>query len=246
LSTPLDLASADFLADIVDAFKIASGDNNFYPLIERACASGKPIIVSSGLSDLAQIQRTKAFVETQWKHRSIQQQMAVLHCVSCYPTPPEQVNLASIPYMARELGCIIGYSDHMLGIDASLYAIAAGARIIEKHFTLDKNFSSFRDHQLSADPADMKQLVAQVKHLSSMVGMPEKVVQSCEAAGVPLIRRSIVAGAELPAGHTITLHDLLWLRPGDGIAPGREDEFIGRTLRRTVSFGEALSPADVE
>jgi N,N'-diacetyllegionaminate synthase len=183
IATPLDLGSAAFLEDLVDAFKIASGDNTFYPLVSAVAASGKPVIVSSGLCDLVQIRRIQEFVLREWIARSITPQLAILHCVTSYPAPLEQTNLAAIPLMARELGCAIGYSDHTLGITACIAAAALGARIIEKHFTLDKAFSDFRDHQLSADPTDMRRLVEAVAEVPVLVGAAEKAVPPRSCAG---------------------------------------------------------------
>jgi N,N'-diacetyllegionaminate synthase len=246
ISTPLDIASADFLRPLVDCFKIASGDNDFYPLIERVCQSGKPIIISSGLSDLAQMAKSKQFVEDQWTLRGINQHLAVLHCVSSYPVPSDQANLAAIPFLARELGCTIGYSDHTVGLEACLIAVALGAQIVEKHFTLDKHYSDFRDHQLSADPAEMKQLVEQTARVRATMGKPEKKIQPIEADGVPLIRRSIVAAADLPQGHQLNSQDITWTRPVRGLRPGDEGQIIGRALKAPVSFGEPILISDLE
>jgi sialic acid synthase SpsE len=245
-STPLDLESAKFLKDLVDCYKIASGDNNFFPLIEQVCATGKPIILSSGLSDLSRVQQAQQFIEAQWSRHGLQPGLAVLHCVSSYPVPAEQANLAAIPYMKNRLGCPIGYSDHTLGLEACIIALALGAEIIEKHFTLDKNYSAFRDHQLSADPKEMQELVAQAARVPLMVGKPEKIVQPCEMELVQAARRSIVAGANLTQGHRLNRDDLLWLRPGTGLPPGEENLLVGRTLKRDMALGEPFSLDDLE
>jgi sialic acid synthase SpsE len=245
-STPLDLESAKFLKDLVDCYKIASGDNNFFPLIEQVCATGKPIILSSGLSDLSRVQQAQQFIEAQWSRHGLQPGLAILHCVSSYPVPAEQANLAAIPYMKSRLGCPIGYSDHTLGLEACIIALALGAEIIEKHFTLDKNYSAFRDHQLSADPKEMQELVAQAARVPLMVGKPEKIVQPCEMELVQAARRSIVAGANLTQGHRLNRDDLLWLRPGTGLPPGEENLLVGRTLKRDMALGEPFSLDDLE
>jgi sialic acid synthase SpsE len=246
LSTPLDLESAKFLEPLVDAYKIASGDNDFYPLLEVASRTGKPIIMSSGLSDLQQVQKSKRFIEEQWRAHGIHQALAVLHCVSSYPVAPEEANLAAIAVMIQELGCPVGYSDHTLGIEACLLAVALGARVIEKHFTLDRNFSTFRDHQLSSDPEELKRLVEGAARVRTLLGVPQKTVQQSEASAVLSIRRSIVAANELPQGHRLSLHDLTWIRPAVGLRPGQEGSLIGRVLKRTVGFGEPILPVDVE
>ena len=140
----------------------------------------------------------------------------------------------------------IGYSDHTLGIEAAILATALGAKIIEKHFTLDKNFSDFRDHQLSADPPEMRDLVKQIRLTSSMLGENRKQVENCEEEVVTAIRRSIVAGRDMPVGHHVDMSDLTWLRPSGGLIPGKEKVLIGKRLKRDVSFGEQLSVTDVE
>lgn len=245
-STPLDLKSAEFLESLVDCYKIASGDNNFFPLMAQIAKTGKPVIMSSGLSDLNQVKKSISFIEDQWTRNGIQQQLAVLHCVSSYPVPDEQANLAAIPYMKSQLGCPIGYSDHTLGLDACIIAMALGARIIEKHFTLDKNYSDFRDHQLSADPGEMKELVIKAAQIPFMLGKPEKTIQPCEVEMVQTIRRSIAAGADLSRGHLLTWEDLIWLRPGQGLPPGEEKRLIGRRLKRDCAFGEPITLQDIK
>ena len=245
-STPLDLESARFLKDLVDCYKIASGDNNFYPLLEQVCQTGQDIILSSGISDLDLVQQSKRYIEDHWSRQGLQPGLAILHCVSSYPVPAEQANLAAIPYMRSTLGCPIGYSDHTLGLTACIIAMALGAQIIEKHFTLDKNYSDFRDHQLSADPKELKELVTLATLVPRMVGKPEKIVQPCEVEMVEAIRRSIVAGADLARGHCLTWDDLTWLRPGTGLTPGEENLLLGRTLKRAMTSGEPFSLDDLE
>lgn len=242
LSTPLDLESGRFLEPLVDAFKIASGDNDFFPLIEQVCRTGKPLIISTGLADLAHLKKVKAFVDAQAGHGPL----AFLHCVCSYPVPPEEANLAAIPLLASELGVTIGYSDHSMGAEACLAAATLGARILEKHFTLDKKFSDFRDHQLSADPEEMRRIVDGVRKIEALLGKREKCVQPSEAGNQKVARRSIVIGADLPQGHRLRFEDLAWLRPAGGLSPGEERQVVGKTLRRPMAFGEMIAAADVE
>jgi len=246
LSTPLSLQAAAFLEPLIDAYKIASGDNDFFPLLEQVARTGKPVIVSTGVSDVSQIDATVRFLRGQWESRGIPGELALLHCVSSYPTPPEQANLRSIPFLAARFGCTAGYSDHTLGTDAAVLAVAAGARIIEKHFTLDKNQSDFRDHQLSADPAEMANLVQRIGEAESLLGTWDKPIQPCEAASQTAIRRSIVAAHDLKSGTAIAAADLKWIRPGDGLRPGNEGKLIGRRLNRDMREDDAISPSDVE
>jgi sialic acid synthase SpsE len=241
LTSPFALDVVAPLTPHVDGFKIASGDNTFRPLLDAVAASGKPVIVSTGLLDLAGVQALHACLAP----RLPAARLALLHCVTAYPAPDEQAGLAAIPVLARALPCTVGYSDHTLGIDAAALAVAAGARIIEKHFTLDKQYSDFRDHQLSADPADLRALVTRIRQAERFLGTAGKSLQPCEQAMVTPVRRSICARRDLPAGHRLAMADLAWLRPGDGLAPGHEAELLGKALRQAVTAGQRLTPDQV-
>jgi N,N'-diacetyllegionaminate synthase len=245
ISTPFDLESVDVLKPLVDAFKISSGDNTFFPLIERVSNTGKPVIISSGLIDIDGLKQTVNFVKDTAHGKNGGVDLAVLHCVSSYPVPPEEANLKSICYLENELDCLIGYSDHTNGIAAASLAVASGARIIEKHFTLDKNYSDFRDHQLSADPADMKELVIRCREALLMLGEAEKIIQSCEKDGLSGSRRSIAANSDMEEGRVISESDLTWIRPGGGFKPGDESLLIGKTLKRAVGVGQVFEKEDL-
>lgn len=242
LSTPFDLESATFLNSIVPAFKVASGDNTFYPLLERIAGFGKPVLLSSGLADLGTLQGSKVFVESIWQRDGVAQELAVLHCVAGYPVPPGEANLAAIGRMRSEFHCTIGYSDHTIGVEASVLAVALGARIIEKHFTIDKHYSDFRDHQLSADPPEMAALVRRVREATTLLGTGIKVPQHCEQANEAALRRSVAVRRDMPQGAALTWDDLTWIRPGGGYPPGSELRVVGCTLRRPVHAGEILAP----
>lgn len=245
VSTPLDLDSAALLEPLVDAYKIASADNLFFPLLEQIAATGKPVIVSAGLSSAERIEQSIAYLRGQWAAAGTEERLVVLHCVSSYPAEPESVNLATIGYLNELLGCTVGYSDHTIGIEVCELAVAAGARVIEKHFTLDKHASDFRDHQLSADPDDLRRLVERIRRAEKIVGSPGKVVQPAEAELEPLVARSLTAAADLPAGHVLERSDLAWTRPGGGMAPGDESRVLGKTLLAAHGLGERILPTDV-
>jgi N,N'-diacetyllegionaminate synthase len=251
VATPLDLESVGFLEGRVDALKIASGDNDFFPLIERVADTELPMIISSGLAEVGDIRKAKGTAEGRWAERGIQQEVAVLHCVSAYPVDPEAWDLGRIRVLAEALGCTVGYSDHAIGIEACVAAAAIGARIIEKHFTLDHDFSNFRDHKLSAEPGELAKLVREVRRASAEGEDEPPATQGAarralEEPNRNALRRSIVAGAELRRGHRLELGDLAWMRPRDGLAPGEEDLLLGRTLRRDLRLGETITTADVE
>jgi N,N'-diacetyllegionaminate synthase len=245
LSTPLDLDSAQLLDPLVDAFKVASGDITFIPLLDFIASTGKPVILSTGASEMPEVRAAVARVRDAWEARGLKNNLAVLHCVSAYPTPPDQANLRGIATLATELGVEVGYSDHVIGIEAAVASVAAGARIVEKHFTLDKAHSTLRDHALSADPADFREMVTRIRALEAMLGSGAKRPQAAELATAQAIRRSIAASRDLPGGHVLRSDDFVWLRPGSGLQPGREHELTGRRLTRAVRSGELLSRDDV-
>ncbi len=245
ISTPFDLESAAFLAGVADALKIASGDNTFYPLIHEAAMSTKPLVISSGISALAELKNAVNAVESVRGPRA-EPGLAILHCLSSYPALPGDVNLRSIPYLQEHLPYPIGYSDHTIGIDSALLAVALGARIVEKHFTLELVSSSFRDHALSATPSQMRELVERVEGAQIMLGSFDKTVQPSEEPNRVALRRSLVTRRDLEEGHELRASDVTWVRPGGGIAPGREQEFLGRCLTRSIRSGEQIREADLK
>lgn len=242
LSTPFDMCSASFLNEIVPAFKISSGDNSFYPLLKYIASFNKQIILSSGLTDLNEIKYSKGFIEKAWRENGFNQDIAVLHCVCSYPVQPCEVNLAAIKVLKDELKCTVGYSDHTIGIESAVLSVAFGASIIEKHFTLDKNFSDFRDHILSADPIEMKRLVQKVKETSVMIGKPEKKIQESEAVLIESLRRRIVAKRDLSEGKIITMNDITWVRKAGGFPAGRECQLLGKRLLKPLKSGDEIIP----
>ncbi|MEX2195770.1 MAG: N-acetylneuraminate synthase family protein [Thermoleophilaceae bacterium] len=245
LSTPLDLESAGFLEGIVDAMKIASGDNDFFPLLRRVAAGDKPIVISTGASEEGHVQAAVDAV-TEVRGPAARDSVALLHCVSSYPAEPQDLNLRAIPYLAERFPYAVGYSDHSLGITAALAAVALGARIVEKHFTLESVSSDFRDHQLSATPSQMRELVDAIEQAQGMLGSFEKTIQPTEAEARDGIHRSIVAARDLQPGHKIREDDLTWVRPGGGLAPGQEACLLGYRLRTRKHSGEQLLVSDLE
>ncbi len=240
ISTPFDIESALFLNGIVDALKIASGDNNFYPLIEAIAETGKPIIMSTGFANIQQIIKSKILIEKTWVQQDIVQDLAILHCVSAYPVEPQYANLQAIQTLLKSFDCTIGLSDHTLGINAAIVSVGMGARIIEKHFTIDKHFSDFRDHQISTDPKEMKQLIQSVREVEKMLGSGDKTPQLPEKNSVTQVRRSIVAKHALSKNHILQLDDITWIRPGGGLGPGEEQRIIGKRLNQDVQKGEKI------
>lgn len=245
LSTPFDLGSLRFLDELVPAVKIASGDNDFFPLIEAAARTGKPILLSTGLADLDLIARDVDLIRGVWREIGADpDQLVVLQCAVSYPTPYEEANLLAIRELA-ELHVTVGLSDHTLGVDAAPIAVGLGARVIEKHFTIAKDHSDFRDHAVSADPPELAELVRRVREASVLLGDGVKRVQPTEAAAAGAVRRSIVAARGMQAGTVVTMEDLDWVRMGGGLSVGREDDIVGKLLARDVLAGEGLDEAAV-
>jgi N-acetylneuraminate synthase/N,N'-diacetyllegionaminate synthase len=244
LSTPFDIDSALFLNDLVPAFKIASGDNDFFPLIEVIANTGKPIIMSTGLMDFNEIKNSALFIRKIWKENRINQDLALLHCLSSYPTPLESANLLAIREL-RTVSDTVGYSDHTLGIEASVLSVAMGARIIEKHFTIDNNYSDFHDHQFSADPTDFKEMVDGIHSVEKMLGEAIKIPNDSELKNKINIRRSIVAKHYLEAGHEISPNDISWVRPGIGMRPGEEKILFGKVLKTNIWKGNIITLKDL-
>ena len=242
MSTPFALEAVSWLDELVPAFKIASGDNNFQQLLAAVAATGKPILLSTGMADLAGIKKSCRIIESAGLSGKTCSEIALLHCVSAYPTPAEEANLSAIATLARETGRVVGYSDHTLGIAAAALSIGVGARIVEKHFTLSKTQSEFRDHALSADPSELAALVKQIRLAQKLLGTGEKTPRPSEAATTAAARRSIVARTALPAGHVLTDADMDWLRPGGGLQPGQEPLLIGRRIACAVKQGQMILP----
>ncbi len=245
MSTPFDLHSAERLNAFVPAFKIASSDNDFFPLLDKIAGFGKPIVLSAGLTTLDGLKRSVERLQTAWPGDDLADNLAILHCVTSYPTAKAEANLRAIAKIREEFGLAVGYSDHVVGISAAVLSVAFGARIIEKHFTLDKNFSEFRDHQLSADPEDLHELVQRVREAEILLGNGNKELSVGEQKILPLVRRSIVAAQDLPAGQTIAAGDLDWVRPIGGLSPGTEHLLLGKTLKHRVVAGSFVTANDL-
>ncbi|MBI1894809.1 MAG: N-acetylneuraminate synthase family protein [Candidatus Rokubacteria bacterium] len=245
LSTPFDKESLEFLNDLVPAFKISSLDFNNYHLIKCALRTGKPLIMSCGMSNDTTIKGTLGFVREQTGQDFIKRSITLLHCVSSYPAPYEEINLMSIPYLAERYGLEVGYSDHAVGINMSLAAVALGARIVEKHFTLDKEMAGIRDHRLSADPEDLKRLVEGIRQIEAALGKKGKEIAPAEKDSLYLMRRGLVAAADLERGSVLTEENVKLLLPCEGIQGEKYFTVLGRLVKRTIKEGEPVRFDDI-
>ncbi len=235
LSTAFDDVSLGFLASLdVAAFKIPSGELTNLPLLREAARYSKPLIVSTGMADMGEVEVALRTLRTAGA-----KEIALLHCVSSYPTPPEHVNLRAIQTLSRAFGLPTGYSDHTLGLDIAFAAIALGSCIIEKHFTIDRSMSG-PDHQASLSPRELGELVAGIRRIESAFGSGRKEPAACELDTARVARRSVVALVDI-AGGTVLSPDILGLRrPGTGAAPADFERFFGKTLLRDVVAGTPL------
>jgi N,N'-diacetyllegionaminate synthase len=232
IASAFDIESLGRMSPVVDVIKIASGDLDFFPLLKKAAGIGKPLMLSTGMSSLDEIKHSVDIISAGLPERlKVEDSLVLLHCVSLYPAPFEKANLRAIETLRREFGLTVGYSDHTLGIEASMLSMMLGARVIEKHFTLDKGRTSFHDHSLSADSEDMRKLVEVARGLMDLLGDGKKTVSADEQAVAAMARRSIVAARDLSENAVLTAEDLDYVRPRDGMAPGSVDRVLGRRLR---------------
>ena len=213
ISTPLDLESADFLIKNADLIKIASSDNNFFPLIEKVLKSKKSIIISTGMINILQIKDLTNYIYKVIGKKSAIKRIALLHCVTNYPVEDEFANLRSVEYLIKNSKLTIGYSDHTIGNEACIAAVAMGAKVIEKHFTISKKFSKFRDHALSADYIDLKNIVTGIRKVEKQLGRFNKEIQKPEKKLIKIVRRAAYADKNIFPGEKITLKNTKFLRP---------------------------------
>ncbi|MBL9129844.1 MAG: N-acetylneuraminate synthase family protein, partial [Verrucomicrobiaceae bacterium] len=240
MSTAFDEESADFLAGLgMSIFKIPSGELTNIPLLQHIARFGKPMIVSTGMGTIEEIKEAVEAIQAAGND-----DITVLHCVTDYPTPPEQVNLRAMHVIQAALGVPIGYSDHSMGIEASVIAVAAGAKVIEKHFTLNCNLPG-PDHKASLEPKDLGEMVKGIRKVEVLLGSGKKEPNEAELAVAKIVRRSVVAARDLKAGETITSDMILLRRPGTGIEPARIGEVVGKKLVRGVKEGSLLAWEDL-
>lgn len=236
-STPLDIESCKDLNKIQPIFKISSGDNNYTSLINNVLKFNKPTIISTGMMNLSDLKK----LDNSIKNKKFKSKLSFLHCVSNYPATFQELNLNSISFLHNKFpNRYLGYSDHSLGIEACIHAAALGARIIEKHFTLSHNFSNFRDHQLSADPVEMKEMVKKIRNISIMKGNFNKKLTKTELQNQKSLRRSLAANKKLNPGHIIKDSDLIMLRPASGLRDQDRKLVIGKKVNQTIDKNEIL------
>lgn len=239
-ATPFDLESLDFLVSLpVPLLKIPSGEIDNLILLRSAAASGLPLIVSTGMSTLADVD-----LAVRAARGAGCTDLALLHCTSNYPAAVESVNLRAMDAMAAAFQVPVGYSDHTLGFDIALAARARGAAILEKHFTLNRSMPG-PDHRASLEPAELAEMVRGIRRIDAALGDGLKRPHPSEEDTRRVARRSLVLSRDLVAGTVLGLDDLDALRPAGGIAPSMLDLVIGRRTRRAMRAGEPLGWGDL-
>jgi len=222
LSSPFDEESVDLLDEIgVSVFKIPSGEITNKPYIKQIASKNKPIILSTGMSTLKEIE--EALI---WIYEEGNKNVTLLHCTSNYPTLIEDVNLKAMNTLKEAFKLNVGYSDHTLGIEVSIAAAALGAQIIEKHFTLNKNLDG-PDHKASLSPEELKQLVNSIRKIEIALGTGKKEVRPNEIPVRDIARKSIVAKGVIESGEIITFDRITYKRPGTGIEPKLAEKIVG-------------------
>jgi len=236
IATPFDTDAVDLLDNInTPAFKIASGDLTNLPLIKYIAEKGKPIILSVGLGSLDEI---KEALDVIYSTRN--ENVALLHCVASYPTKPDDVNLKVIETLRQKFQVPVGFSDHTMEVSVPIGAVALGANIIEKHFTLDRKLEG-PDHPYALEPEELKILVKGIRDVEKALGSGLKHVSESEKKGLVDGRRSIYAKVNIPKGTTITKEMLSILRPARGIAPKHIDGIIGKKAKVNIKENEVIT-----
>lgn len=237
-STGFDLASIDLLVGLgADRIKVPSGEITNLPYLRHVAASGLPVILSTGMADMDEV---RAAVEELEAGGVVRERLTVLHCNTEYPTPMGDVNLRAMAAMGEALGTACGYSDHTAGIEVSIAAVALGATVIEKHFTLSRDLPG-PDHAASLEPGELVEMVRAIRNVEqAMAGDGVKRPSASEARNRPIARRSIVAARPIAAGETFTADNLAAKRPATGLSPMRWDDVIGRAAPRAFATDEAV------
>lgn len=242
-STAFDVEGVDYLDQLgLDLFKIPSGEMTNYPYLRAIAQKNKPIILSTGMGALGEIEEALAVL---LEFGAKREDITILHCNTEYPTPMEDVNLKAMNAIGQAFGVQIGYSDHTLGIEVPTAAVALGAKVIEKHFTLDRNLPG-PDHKASLEPNELKAMVQSIRNIELAIsGSGKKELSKSESKNVAIARKSIHLRRDLNAGAVIEEKDIIALRPGDGISAMQWNNVIGKTLQTNKLAFDKLTWGDL-
>lgn len=240
MSTPFDELSADLLTELgVEVYKLPSGEMTNLPFLQYVAGKRRPLVVSTGMCSLGEVEEAVAAIE------SVEgSEFVLLHCVSNYPADPADVNLRAMATMRAAFGRPVGYSDHTMGIEVGLAAVALGACVLEKHFTLDRSLPG-PDHKASLEPAEFAQLMMGIRTVESALGTGIKQATAAEQETARAARKSLVTIAEIPAGTTLTPDLIAIKRPGTGLPPAMKPYILDRCTATTLPAGHILRLEDV-
>lgn len=237
MSTPFDLVSIDCLAPLgMDYWKIPSGEITNLPYLRKIARKGGKVILSTGMSELGEVEAALEVLEDNGIGRA---DVALLHCNTQYPTPMCDVNLRAMEQLASLHPGAVGYSDHTVGIEVPVAAVAMGARIIEKHFTLDRNLPG-PDHKASLEPSELASMVSAIRNIELAIGSGEKHVSDSERPNIVVARKSIVAATDIRKGDLLTENNITVKRPGNGISPMKWDAVLGTAAIRDFLADELI------
>ncbi len=234
LSTPFDIESIHFLNDMVPFWKIPSGEVTNYPYLVEIAKTGKPVVMSTGMCELQEIDEAIKVLKTNGTS-----DITLLHCNTQYPTPYKDVNLRAMETLRNRYKVKVGYSDHTKGIEVPIAAVALGAEVIEKHFTLDKNLPG-PDHKASLEPKELAAMVSSIRNIEEALGSPNKTASNSERENIAIARKSIVAAMNIKKGEILTVDNLTTKRPGTGISPMRWNEVLGSKAIRDFIEDEVI------
>jgi len=237
LSTPFDLDSVDLLNELgLQIFKIPSGEITNLPYLRRIGSLNKKVILSTGMSDLKEIGEA---IKILTNAGTLKENITVLHANTMYPTPMEDVNLRAILTIQNKFDVAVGYSDHTLGIEVDIAAVAMGATVIEKHFTIDKTMDG-PDHKSSIDPEELKAMVSSIRNIEKALGSSVKKPSKSEKPNISMARKSIVAKKSIKKGELFTEKNITIKRPGIGISPMKWDTILGKVAERDYQIDDLL------
>jgi N,N'-diacetyllegionaminate synthase len=237
LSTPFDNDSVNLLSDLgLQIFKIPSGEITNLPYLRHIGSLDKQVILSTGMSNIQEVEDALTILVGAG---TLKENITVLHANTMYPTPMEDVNLNAMLTMQRELGVAVGYSDHTLGIEVDIAAVAMGASVIEKHFTLDKTMDG-PDHQASLEPKELKAMVSAIRNIEKALGGNGKKPSPSEGINIDIVRKSIVATKTIKKGELLSDDNISTKRPGTGLSPMKWDEVIGTVASKNYQSDELI------
>ena len=237
LSSPFDLDSIEFLDQLgLNIFKVPSGEITNLPYLRKLGSLNKQVIMSTGMADLKEVKESLDLLISCGTNK---EGITILHCNTEYPTPFDDVNLKAMLTIRDELGAKVGYSDHTLGIEVPVAAVALGAEVIEKHFTLDKNMEG-PDHKASLEPDELTAMVGAIRNIETALGSGIKKPSFSELKNKTIVRKSIVAARNIQKGEVLTKENLTVKRPGTGISPMRWDEIIGQVTQKDYEKDELI------